>query len=50
MKGDVYRCPVCKHTIKEADCEYSVALCHRTGACRRSKGGAATMVKEIKES
>lgn len=47
MKGDIYRCPVCSRTILEGDCHYSEVYCHRTGACRRTRGGWTPMVKVI---
>lgn len=43
MKGDIFRCPKCGHTMKEADCEYTEVVCHRTGACRRNKDGCTSM-------
>lgn len=45
MKGDIYRCPVCSKTLKEGDCEYSQAYCHRTVACRKTRGGWTPMEK-----
>jgi len=46
MNGDTWRCPKCAKTIVEADCEYTEALCSRTGACRNTKGHGTPMEVE----